>query len=117
MRGSLVLVVDDDPAIREVLGEVLADEGYRVHAAADGREALEMVASAPPHLILSDVRMPHVDGLELVRRLRSLDHGMPVVLISAHSAGVDLPGVHFLAKPFDLDAITRAVEDGIVAAR
>ena len=58
MKGFLILVVDDDPDICEDIGELLADEGYGVHAAADGREALEMVASAPPAVFLADVDMP-----------------------------------------------------------
>ena len=105
----LILIAEDDPDIREALGEVFDEEGYRVHCAADGQEALEMVASVPPDIIVSDVRMPHVDGLEMVRRLRELGHGIPVILISAHVSQIDLPGVQFLAKPFDIEQMAQAV--------
>ena len=107
---SLVLVVDDEPDIRLVLSHVLADEGYHVHAAADGQEALDIIERESPDVIITDVRMPRVDGIELVRRLRAGGRDLPIVIVSAHYAAVDLPGVRFVPKPFDLDHIVEAVE-------
>lgn len=109
-KPPLVLVAEDDPPIRGALSCWLEDEGYRVHCAADGQEALEMVASVAPDLVLSDVRMPHVDGIELVRRLRAGGQDIPVVLISAQYDGADRPGVRFVAKPFDFLDIAQAIE-------
>jgi CheY-like chemotaxis protein len=106
----LVLVAEDDAPIRGALSCWLEDEGYRVHCAADGQEALEMVASVTPDLVLSDVQMPNVDGPELVRRLRDRGQDIPVVLISAWYDGIDQPGVRFVAKPFDFLDIARAIE-------
>jgi len=106
----LILVVDDEPSIREVLAELLRDEGYHVHCAADGQAGLEMAAEEAPDVVLSDISMPRVDGVELVRRLRSRGQDMPVILISARYADVDLPGVRFIAKPFDVDHLMAAVE-------
>jgi len=106
---ALVLVVDDEPIIREILAEVLVEEGYRVHCAADGQEALDLVDAEMPDVIVSDVRMPRVHGLELVERLRNAGHAVPVVFISAHYVGDDVSGVRFVGKPFDLDHITAAV--------
>ena len=63
----LILVVDDEPDIRDVLGEVFVEEGYRVHRAADGQEALTLAAQEPPDVVVSDIRMPRMDGLDLDR--------------------------------------------------
>lgn len=106
----LILIVDDEPGIREVLGDYLADEGYRVRTAQDGHEALAAAIAEPPDVVLSDVTMPRMNGVELIHRLRARGQDVPVVLISANYAAVDLPGVRFLTKPFDLDAITAAIE-------
>ena len=106
----LVLIVDDEPLIRQVLADLLSDEGYRVASAADGREALALASEQSPDLVLSDVTMPRLDGVALVRALRAAGCRVPVVLVSANYAAVDLPGVRFVPKPFDLDAIITAVE-------
>jgi len=105
----LILIVDDESDIRDILGDALVDEGYRVACAADGQEALELVAAEVPDLIVSDIKMPRVHGLTLIERVRELGHTMPVVLISTWTPP-DRPGVQFVAKPFDLDDITAAIE-------
>lgn len=106
---SLILVVDDEPIIRNLLAELLFDEGFRVRTAPDGQQALDQVAFEPPDLIISDVAMPKMDGPTMVDRLRARGDGTPVILISAHYAGVDLPGVRFIPKPFDIDHLTAMV--------
>ena len=110
-----VLVVDDDPGIRELVAAVLEDEGYAPRHAADGLAALEEVASSPVDLVLSDVMMPRLDGVGLVRRLRDGGHRVPVVLMSAASAGVDAPDVPFLPKPFDLDGLLGVIAGALAA--
>lgn len=110
----MILVVDDEPLIREVLGELLADEGYLVGRAADGQEALDQVDARPPDLIVSDVTMPRIGGVELVRRLRARGLSVPVILVSANYAMVDLPGVRFVAKPFDFDHLMDVIERSLL---
>jgi CheY-like chemotaxis protein len=108
-----VLVVDDEPAIREVVACMLEDEGYAVRQATDGLEALQEVESTGIDLVLSDVRMPGLDGTALVQRLRRRRCAVPVVLMSAVSTEINLPGVQFLPKPFApehlLDTIAAAI--------
>jgi DNA-binding response OmpR family regulator len=112
MGGAMdrsILVVDDDHDIAQILTELLTEEGYRVRCTFDGQAALREIAQDPPDLVLADVVMPQLDGVTLANQLRPPDSGIPVILISAVYDDVDVPGVHFLAKPFDLDALLRVV--------
>lgn len=111
-----ILVVDDEPDIARTLAELFADEGYRVRRAHDGRQALDLIDRDPPDLVVSDVRMPLVDGVTLARRLRDRGDRTPVVLMSAGYAAVDLPGIRFVPKPFDLDHLLEVVGRVIGAA-
>jgi two-component system, OmpR family, response regulator MprA len=105
-----ILVVDDDHPIADVLADLLTDEGYRVRRFYDGQAALEAVQREPVDLVVADVMMPALDGLTLTYRLREVGDRTPVVLMSAVYADVDLPGIRFVPKPFDLDDIVEVVE-------
>jgi CheY-like chemotaxis protein len=103
-----VLVVDDDPAIVDVLGELLADEGFAVHTARDGQQALARALESPPDLILTDLMMPYLDGRELLTRLREHPRTVhvPVLLMSAAGQRRDADEFDaFVAKPFDIDEL------------
>ena len=110
--SATVLVVDDEPAIREIIATLLEDEGYLVRHAKDGLEALDTIDDEID-LIVSDVVMPHLDGASLVRKLRRRGHVMPVVLMSAVYADVDLPGVRFVPKPFEIDRLLGTVASAL----
>jgi CheY-like chemotaxis protein len=99
-----VLVVDDEPQVTELLADVLEGEGYRVAVASDGVEALAQVAALRPRLVLLDIMMPRLSGVEVMRRLQETDPAQPaIILMSAAVRPVDSPRhVPFLAKPFDL---------------
>jgi two-component system response regulator MprA len=112
-----VLVVDDEPAIREAVAMLLEEEGYAVRRAADGVQALTAIERDAIDVVVSDVKMPRLDGAGLVRELRGRGHLVPVVLMSAIYADVDLPGVRFVPKPFDLDLLLTAVEKALAAPR
>jgi two-component system cell cycle sensor histidine kinase/response regulator CckA len=114
-RKPTVLIVEDEPAIRAVVAALLEEEGYAVRRARNGLEALAVVDSDPVDLILSDVVMPHLDGASLVRRLRQRGVLVPVVLMSAVYADVDLPGVPFVPKPFDVDRLLEAIATAMIA--
>ncbi len=104
-----VLVVDDEPANRRLLEVILRPEGYEVHSANDGLEALAVVETLKPDVILLDVRMPGLDGIETCRRLRASEgpSRTPVIFVTAardrrsRVAGVEAGGDEFLAKPVD----------------
>ena len=100
-----ILVVDDEPMVREVLVTYLEREGYAVDQAADGKAALEMAASATPDLIVLDVMLPEVDGFAVLTRLRQTS-SVPVILVTARTAepdrivGLELGADDYVVKPF-----------------
>ena len=80
-----ILVVDDDEAIRTLLQEELEEEGYKVLIATNARDALKMVAAEPLDLVILDIRMPGMDGLEALPRILGLKEGLPVIMNTAYS--------------------------------
>jgi len=86
VNNCRILIAEDDPGIRDFLTDALKMQGYSVASAGDGTRALEMLGAAPFDLVLSDVRMPHVDGIELCRQMRALHPRVPVVLMTGLSA-------------------------------
>ena len=111
VETSRILVVDDEPAVREALRAGLEFEGYEVTVAADGLGALEAIAKQIPDAIVLDVMMPRMDGLTVLRRLRSFDAALPVLLLTARDTvgdrvtGLDVGADDYLTKPFDLDEL------------
>jgi two-component system response regulator (stage 0 sporulation protein F) len=79
-----ILVVDDEEAIRELYREELVEAGYQVDVAPDGLRALEMVEQAPPDLMTIDIKMPGMDGIELLRRVRQIHRNLPIIICTAY---------------------------------
>lgn len=104
-----ILVVDDEPVIRDVLSALFETEGYRVHTAADGLAALEVLAETPPDLVIADIIMPRLDGWGLLASLRAQYPDIPVILLSATFRGQPPNGAVFVAKPFDVDHLLATV--------
>ena len=77
-----ILIVDDEPDVREVLSQALAVKGYRVTAAEAGHEALRLVKSDPPQLMISDLQMEDADGLELIEQIKTTYPDLPVILLT-----------------------------------
>lgn len=115
MRDNpVILVVDDQPAVRRLVEAILQAAGYRVIAAAHGSEALTLAQGQPLSLAVLDLYMPGLDGLQTLQGLRSLQPGLPAVLMTARAEAVaaDRPGtagVFLIAKPFDVAAFRRLV--------
>jgi DNA-binding response OmpR family regulator len=98
-----VLVVDDDRHLCDILDELLSEAGYTVGCAHDGEEAWEEIQRRPPDIIVSDIKMPRLDGIGLASRLASCGYATPIILMSAGHR--DWTGVTatVIRKPFDLD--------------
>ncbi|WP_370037776.1 response regulator, partial [Nocardioides sp.] len=103
-----VLVVDDDKAVRESLRRSLEYNGYDVVLASDGAEALASIGTARPDVVVMDVMMPRLGGLETTRALRAAGHDLPVLVLTARDAvgdrveGLDAGADDYLTKPFAL---------------
>lgn len=108
-RQQTILVVDDERFIVSLLTEILEEEGYLVRIASDGEAALRVIESVRPDLVVADIMMPRLDGLTLAATLRSWNHPIPVILMSA-AVTPRSHGVAFIPKPFDIDDLLRAVE-------
>ena len=111
-----VLIVDDDPAIRASLAEALSDDGITVTVAESGERALALFEQAVPDVVLSDVRMPELDGLGLLETLRQRAPSVDIILMTAFD---DMPtvvaamrggAVEFLVKPLNLRQLRRVVD-------
>jgi two-component system response regulator MprA len=106
-----VLVVDDEPDVRSSLEGGLTFEGYDVTTAPDGGRALGLLAERLPDVVVLDVMMPHVDGLEVCRRIRAKGYNVPVLLLTARDAtvdrveGLDAGADDYLVKPFALEEL------------
>ncbi|MFM9107497.1 MAG: response regulator [Chloroflexota bacterium] len=105
-----VLVVEDDEPVNRLVRRILAGWGYGVRGADDGFAALAAIERERPDLVLADVMMPGLSGIDLVRRLGERQTRLPVVLFSAYDRHQALPPVPFLLKPFTLGQFRAAVE-------
>lgn len=116
MSELQVLVVEDDAALREALEETLQEAGYTVRVAGDGAEAMLILEQAVPSLVISDVQMSPVDGLELLASLREQHPEIPVVLMTAYGSiaqavsAMQRGAMDYLAKPFEAGALIEMVE-------
>lgn len=110
-----VLIVDDEASVRKVLGALLEQAGYRTTRAATGEEALDLVRAQDPDIVVTDLKMPGMDGLELLSRVREAFPEIPVVLLSAHGTvetAVEAMkrGAHdFLTKPFEKTSVLEVI--------
>ena len=106
-----VLVVDDDKAVRESLRRSLEFNGYEVSLAGDGAEALAAIAATSPDVVVMDVMMPRLDGLEATRALRTAGNDLPILVLTARDAvgdrveGLDAGADDYLTKPFALQEL------------
>ncbi|TLQ45105.1 response regulator transcription factor [Streptomyces marianii] len=109
--GGRILVVDDEPAVRDALQRSLAFEGYATEVAVDGADALAKVESYRPDLVVLDIQMPRMDGLTAARRLRSAGSTLPILMLTARDTvgdrvtGLDAGADDYLVKPFELDEL------------
>lgn len=109
-----ILVVDDEPTLRETLAEALEADGYAVVQAGDGRAALEQFRSHPPDLVLLDLMLPELSGLEVARQIRA-ESSVPIVMLTARDAeldkvvGLEMGADDYVTKPFSLRELSARV--------
>src|SRR5213592_681146 len=111
---SRVLVVDDEPQITRVLRTVLSSQGYQVRTAAEGESALSNFKEWSPELVITDLYMPHMDGVELCRRIREVS-SVPIIVLSVKGEektkveALDSGADDYVTKPFGIDELMARV--------
>ena len=119
---SLILVVDDESSIRRSLEGILRDEGFSTVLAEDGESAIRLLMTTRPALVLLDIWMPGMDGIETLRKIKELHPDLPVVMVSGHAtistaiAATRLGAVDFLEKPLDLSGTIQVVRRALAQA-
>ncbi|NSL52111.1 response regulator [Calidifontibacillus erzurumensis] len=116
MSRKKLLIVDDQYGIRILLNEVFQKEGYETYQASNGVQALEIVEQNRPDLVLLDMKIPGMDGIEILKRLKEFDQSIEVFIMTAYGEldmiqqAKDLGARTHFAKPFDIDEIREAVK-------
>ncbi len=116
---SKILIVDDDYAIRMTLRDVLDSLGYKVSAVATGKEGLDAAAAESPDIVIVDVRLPDINGLDVVDRLKETNPAIQCIVMTAYSrdlpAGISLDGEEgYFAKPVDLEKMLSAIKERLI---
>ncbi|WP_324603687.1 response regulator [Paenibacillus curdlanolyticus] len=115
MEKNKVLIVDDQNGIRVLLMEVFSSEGYSTFQASNGKLALEIVRQEKPDLVLLDMKIPGMDGLEILRHIKTIDVDIKVIMMTAYGEldiikeATDLGALMHFTKPFDIDEMRLAV--------
>jgi DNA-binding response OmpR family regulator len=113
MSRPTILVVDDEPFVLDFVAQALQDEGYGVLKARDGADGLRLAREHPPALVITDVMMPRLNGIELIRRLKESagTASVPIIVMSCVPRGAaSVEANHFLEKPFDLEVLLELVK-------
>lgn len=119
MLKEHILIVDDEKNIVSSLSGILSDEGYEVSAVSDGVEALELIQKDPPDLVLLDIWLPGMDGIEVLKTLKNYNPGVEVLIMSGHGTidtavkATKLGAQDFIEKPFSLDRITDSIQNAL----
>lgn len=115
MEEKKVLIVDDQNGIRILLMEVFGSEGYKTFQAANGKQALEIVRNESPDLVLLDMKIPGMDGLEILKHIKAANSEIKVIMMTAYgeldmiNQATELGAIMHFTKPFDIDEIRHAV--------
>lgn len=117
MEKKKVLIVDDQNGIRVLLVEVFSVEGYQTFQASNGKLALEIVRRESPNLVLLDMKIPGMDGLDILKHIKQIDPSIKVIMMTAYGEldmikeATDLGALMHFTKPFDIDELRIAVNN------
>lgn len=119
MSQSHILVIDDDPAVRQLLAETLTGEGYQVTVMSSGLEGVEAVKDQPVHVVLTDLQMPGIDGLETIDRISKIDSKIISIVMTGYGTidyavrAMKAGAFDFITKPFEPDTVTVVVRKAL----
>jgi len=116
-KQQTILVIDDDPAMQTVLEIALREAGYRVEVASDGQEGVTKLVSLRPNLVICDIMMPQMDGVEAFQRMKDQlqEDGIPIFIITALNrkpwfADLEAEGAVIIQKPFDIEQVLSLIQ-------
>ena len=115
--ASKILVVDNEPEICRLFADILKEMGYEVSTATEGRQGLAQIRDNPPDILFLDIKMPKMDGLECLRRIRKIKRKLVVVMMTGYGdiksaqEAMRLGADEYICKPFDLDELKRLVNE------
>lgn len=118
--GSKVMVIDDEPGVCDILSKVLSKEGYQVRTALSGPEALDIMKSDPAHVTLLDIKMPGMDGIEVLRNIRCVAPEAIVIILTAYGTletareALKLGAYDYITKPFDNEFVKAMVREALL---
>jgi two-component system response regulator (stage 0 sporulation protein F) len=117
LKKKKILIVDDQYGIRVLLEEVFRKEGYQTYQAANGKQALALAEQNEPDLVILDMKIPGMDGLEILKRIKVLNREIQVIMITAYGEldliqeAMKLGALTHFTKPFDIDELRKMVEN------
>ncbi|MBN2289797.1 MAG: response regulator [Candidatus Glassbacteria bacterium] len=117
MAKKKILIVDDDEQVLAMLNELLEEEGYLIEISPGGEDALSKVAGKNYHLVISDVRMPGIDGFEVLQRVKDLHRKTKVILMTGYTDDYDISDAlilgadDYITKPFDVDKVVLTINN------
>ena len=115
MLSDTILVIDDQPAIRQLLAEILTEEGYQVVTAANGNEGIQQAKACNPQLVLLDMKMPGINGIETLQKLNKDSQGIRVIMMTAYgelelmNRAREIGACDYITKPFDLFELCQVI--------
>ena len=118
-----VLIVDDQFGIRMLLNEVLKMEGYETYLAANGVEALELLTTMKPDLVFLDMKIPGMDGIEILKRMKQQDPEVKVIMMTAYgeldliNSALSLGALSYLPKPFNIEDVARISQEHVTIVK
>lgn len=114
-----LLIVDDQFGIRILLNEVFQKEGYKIFQASNGKQALDIVKMRRPDLVLLDIKIPGIDGIEILKRMKKIEPDIKVIIMTAYGElnmieeAMELGSITYFAKPFDIEEMRDTVKKHI----
>jgi two-component system, NtrC family, response regulator AtoC len=114
-----ILIADDEKNMRWILEKNLKDEGFGVIEAADGEEAFELFLDQEPDMVILDYRMPGIDGMEVLKRIKTINEKVPVIMVTAHGStdaaveAMKLGAIDYISKPFEMEELKMAIKKAL----
>lgn len=119
MLSITLLIIDDDPAACRIFKKILGQVGYHVLTTTDSGKGLRLIKEKSPEIVFLDIKMPRVDGIEMLRRIRKIKKDLIVIMLTGYATldtarkAMELGAYDYVTKPFDLEAIKASIRDAL----